>query len=156
MVAAASLCTVSIGAVRWQSQAWPQFVVVTRATPMSTHSVVVKSRFYPNNWPRLDCIIRSVVSKLQIPTKDTLKRIQRIQTLTITWMGDEAALSLWAVWTAGSPALVAFSGDRAADLFSALVVLWRFTDGRLPGNLQSRAMRRSDGRTSAYATSSFC
>ena len=38
-------------------------------------------------------------------------------------MSDEAALSLWAVWTAGSPALVAFSGDRAADLFSALVVL---------------------------------
>jgi len=84
------------------------------------------------------------VSKLQIPTKDTLKRIQRFQTLTIAWMSDEAALSLWAVWTAGSPALVAFSGDRAADLFSALVGTWRFTDGRLPENLQCRAMRRSD------------
>jgi len=28
MVAAASLFTLSIGAVRWQSQTWPQFVVV--------------------------------------------------------------------------------------------------------------------------------
>jgi hypothetical protein len=118
--------------------------------------LLVKSRFYPNNWPRLDCIIRSVVSKLQIPTKDTLKRIQRIQTLTIAWLGDEAALSLWAVWTAGSPALVAFSGDRAADLFSALVVL-----GALPteGYPEIYRVVRCDvvrGITSEYATSSFC
>ena len=47
MVAAASLCTLSIGAVRWQSQAWPQFVVVTRATPMSAHSVVGEIEILP-------------------------------------------------------------------------------------------------------------
>ena len=40
MVAAASLCTVSIGAPRWQSRAWPQLVVVTRIAPMTAHSVV--------------------------------------------------------------------------------------------------------------------
>jgi len=63
---------------------------------------------------------------LQIPTKDTLKRIQRIQTFTIAWMSFEAALSLWAAWTAGSPALAAFGGDSAVELLSAVVVLWSF------------------------------
>ena len=42
-------------------------------------------------------MIPSVVSILQTPTEYTLKHIQRIQTLTIAWMSDEAALSLWAV-----------------------------------------------------------
>jgi divalent metal cation (Fe/Co/Zn/Cd) transporter len=74
----------------------------------------------------VDGIIPSVVSILQIPTKDTLKRIQRVQTLTIAWMSVEAALSLWAAWTAGSPALAAFGGDSTVELLSAAVVLWRF------------------------------
>jgi divalent metal cation (Fe/Co/Zn/Cd) transporter len=67
-----------------------------------------------------------VVSTIQIPTNDTLKRIQRIQTFTIVWMSVEAALSLWAAWTARSPALAAFGGDSAVELLSAAVVLWRF------------------------------
>ena len=40
MAAVASLCALSVGAVRWQSQAWPQLVVVTRVAPMTVHSVV--------------------------------------------------------------------------------------------------------------------
>jgi len=67
-----------------------------------------------------------VVSIVQIPTKDTLRHIQRIQTFTIAWMSTEAALSLWAAWTARSPALAAFGGDSAVELLSAVVVLWRF------------------------------
>jgi divalent metal cation (Fe/Co/Zn/Cd) transporter len=67
-----------------------------------------------------------VVSIVQIPTKDTLKHIQRIQTFTIAWMSAEAALSLWAAWTARSPALAAFGGDSTVELLSAVVVLWRF------------------------------
>jgi divalent metal cation (Fe/Co/Zn/Cd) transporter len=67
-----------------------------------------------------------VVSIGQIPTKDTLKHIQRIQTFTIAWMSAEAALSLWAAWTARSPALTAFGGDSTVELSSAVVVLWRF------------------------------
>ena len=47
MVAAASLFTLSIGAVRWQSQTWPQFVVVTKAIPMSAHSVVGEIEVLP-------------------------------------------------------------------------------------------------------------
>jgi len=62
----------------------------------------------------------------QIPKQDTLRRIQRIQTFTIAWMTVEAAMSLAAAWMARSPALLAFGGDSAIELFSAIVVLWRF------------------------------
>jgi hypothetical protein len=62
-----------------------------------------------------------VASIVQIPTKDTLKSIQRIQTVTIAWMSVEAVLSLWAAWMARSPALVAFGGDSAVELCSAVV-----------------------------------
>ena len=79
-----------------------------------------------SNGRQVDGIIHSVVSILQIPTKDTLKHIQRIQTFTIVWMSVEAALSLWAAWTAHSPSLAAFGGDSAVELLSAAVVLWRF------------------------------
>jgi|SRR5436190_10760861 len=41
-------------------------------------------------------------------------------------MSLEATLSLWAAWTARSPALAAFGGDSAVELLSAVVVLWRF------------------------------
>jgi divalent metal cation (Fe/Co/Zn/Cd) transporter len=62
----------------------------------------------------------------QIPKQDTFRRIQRIQTLTIVWMTVEATVSLTAAWMARSPALLAFGGDSAIELLSAIVVLWRF------------------------------
>jgi divalent metal cation (Fe/Co/Zn/Cd) transporter len=49
-----------------------------------------------------------------------------VQTLTITWMIVEAVVSLFAAWRARSPVLLAFGGDSAIELFSAVVVLWRF------------------------------
>jgi divalent metal cation (Fe/Co/Zn/Cd) transporter len=58
--------------------------------------------------------------------RDAIRSIQRIQTLTIVWMTVEAAVSLDAAWTARSPALLAFGGDSAIELLSAIVVLWRF------------------------------
>jgi divalent metal cation (Fe/Co/Zn/Cd) transporter len=63
---------------------------------------------------------------LKIPTQDTIRRIERIQTVTIVWMTVEAAISLAAAWIARSPALLAFGGDSAIELLSAIVVLWRF------------------------------
>lgn len=63
---------------------------------------------------------------LRIPLQDTIRRIQRIQTVTIVWMTVEAAVSLVAAWMARSPALLAFGGDSAIELLSAIVVLWRF------------------------------
>src|ERR1700751_3517099 len=41
-------------------------------------------------------------------------------------MSAEAAVSLFAAWRARSPALLAFGGDSAIELLSAVVVLWRF------------------------------
>jgi divalent metal cation (Fe/Co/Zn/Cd) transporter len=57
---------------------------------------------------------------------DVLRRILRIQVFTLIWMGLEAAVSLSAAWRAHSPALLAFGGDSAIELVSALVVYWRF------------------------------
>ena len=67
-----------------------------------------------------------MASVLQIASLDAIRRIQRVQTVTITWMSVEAAVSLFAAWRACSPALLAFGGDSAIELFSAAVVLWRF------------------------------
>jgi hypothetical protein len=55
-----------------------------------------------------------------------LRRIQHIQAITIVWMSAEAVLSPFAAWRARSPALLAFGGDSAIELMSAVVVLWRF------------------------------
>jgi len=62
-----------------------------------------------------------------IPRIDLLSRIQRIQSITISWMTVETAVSLFAAWRAASPALFAFGGDSAVELLSAVVVLRRFS-----------------------------
>jgi divalent metal cation (Fe/Co/Zn/Cd) transporter len=67
-----------------------------------------------------------MTSVLQVPTQDTTQLIRRIQTVTIVWMTVEAAVSLSAAWKARSPALLAFGGDSAIELLSAVAVLWRF------------------------------
>jgi divalent metal cation (Fe/Co/Zn/Cd) transporter len=72
---------------------------------------------------RHNCSI--VVSIPQVPI-DAARRIQRVQAITIVWMGAEAAMSLFAAWRARSPALLAFGGDSAIELASAVVVLRRF------------------------------
>ena len=41
-------------------------------------------------------------------------------------MTVETSVSLAAAWMARSPALLAFGGDSAIELLSAIVVLWRF------------------------------
>jgi divalent metal cation (Fe/Co/Zn/Cd) transporter len=91
-----------------------------------------------------------VVSRIQTPTQDTLHRIQRIQAITITWMSVEAALSLWAAWRARSPALAAFGGDSAVELFSAVVVLWRFRTHKSE-YAEQRAARMAGGLLFALA-----
>ena len=67
-----------------------------------------------------------MASVLQIASADAIRRIQRVQIVTISWMSVEAVVSLFAAWRAGIPALLAFGGDSAIELFSAVVVLWRF------------------------------
>jgi len=65
-------------------------------------------------------------SVLPVPTAATLHRVRRIQAVTIAWMSVEAVVSLSAAWMAHSPALMAFGGDSAIELISAVVVYWRF------------------------------
>jgi divalent metal cation (Fe/Co/Zn/Cd) transporter len=67
-----------------------------------------------------------MASVLQIAPPDAIRRIRRVQTVTIAWMSVEAVVSLFAAWRARSPALLAFGGDSTIELFSAVVVLWRF------------------------------
>jgi divalent metal cation (Fe/Co/Zn/Cd) transporter len=82
-----------------------------------------------------------MVSVLQIATPDAIRRIQRVQTLTIAWMSVEAVVSLLAAWRARSPALLAFGGDSTIELFSAVVVLWRFRASAARGDVEKRAAR---------------
>jgi len=68
----------------------------------------------------------SMISTLPIPEQATILRIRRIQSTTIMWMSVETLVSLAAAWIARSPAMLAFGGDSAIELLSAVVVLWRF------------------------------
>ena len=78
---------------------------------------------------------------VQISAESTLRRIQRIQAITIGWMSIEAVVSLWAAWRAKSPALLAFGGDSGIELFSAAIVLWRFRNHLSDENAERRASR---------------
>jgi divalent metal cation (Fe/Co/Zn/Cd) transporter len=82
-----------------------------------------------------------MASVLQIASPDAIRRIQRVQAVTIAWMSVEAVVSLFAAWRARSPALLAFGGDSAIELFSALVVLWRFRASAVHGGAERLAAR---------------
>jgi divalent metal cation (Fe/Co/Zn/Cd) transporter len=90
------------------------------------------------------------VATISIPTQDTLRRIQRVQRITIAWMSVEAALSLWAAFRAHSPTLAAFGGDSGVELLSAVVVLRRFST-RAPEQAERRAAQIAGGLLFALA-----
>src|SRR5260370_30101587 len=58
----------------------------------------------------------------QISAPEVIRRIRQVQVITIAWMSVEAAVSLFAAWRASSPALLAFGGDNAIELFSAVII----------------------------------
>jgi divalent metal cation (Fe/Co/Zn/Cd) transporter len=82
-----------------------------------------------------------MASVLQIASPDAIRRIQRVQTVTIAWMSVEALASLFAACKAQSPALLAFGGDSAIELFSAVVVLCRFRAGAAHRDAERRSAR---------------
>jgi divalent metal cation (Fe/Co/Zn/Cd) transporter len=92
-----------------------------------------------------------MASTLQIAFPDAIRRIQRVQTVTIVWMSVEAAVSLFAAWRATSPALLAFGGDSAIELLSAVVVLWRFRVSDAHEDTERRAARVAGGLLFALA-----
>ena len=79
---------------------------------------------------------------LQIATPDAIHRIRRVHVLTVAWMTVEAVVSLFASWKARSPALLAFGGDSAVELFSAVVVLWGFRAATAHEDVERRAAPR--------------
>jgi divalent metal cation (Fe/Co/Zn/Cd) transporter len=82
-----------------------------------------------------------MASVLQTAYPEAIRRIQRVQTVTIAWMSVEAVVSLFAAWRARSPALLAFGGDSTIELFSAVVVLWRFRASAAHEDVERRAAR---------------
>jgi divalent metal cation (Fe/Co/Zn/Cd) transporter len=82
---------------------------------------------------------------------DVLRRILRIQAFTLIWMCVEAAVSLGAAWRAHSPALLAFGGDSAIELVSALVVYWRFRFHSTETKAERFAARMAGGLLFALA-----
>lgn len=80
---------------------------------------------------------------VSIPQTSTavVRRIRQVQAITIAWMSVEAAVSLFAAWRARSPALLAFGGDSAIELISALVVFWRFHTNATQEHSEHRAAR---------------
>ncbi len=81
-----------------------------------------------------------MVSDSQVPN-DAVRRVQQVQAITIAWMSVEAAISLLSAWRARSPALLAFGGDSAIELLSAVVVLWRFRATVAQERAERRAAR---------------
>src|ERR1017187_8174388 len=78
-------------------------------------------------------------------TPDLLRRVLRLQVLTIAWMTVEAVVALGAAWTARSPALLGFGGDSAIEPFSALIVLWRFLSKSDSADAEKLAARVAGG-----------
>ncbi|HZC23807.1 MAG TPA: cation transporter [Candidatus Binatia bacterium] len=75
----------------------------------------------------------------EIAKPDAVRRIRRIQTITVGWMIVEGAVSLVLAWRAHSPALLVFGGDSAIELLSAIAVLWRFRKGTEAQKAEYRA-----------------
>jgi divalent metal cation (Fe/Co/Zn/Cd) transporter len=84
---------------------------------------------------------RATLFAPQVPTRDTLRRIYRIQALTVFWMSVEAGVSQFAGWQAHSPALLAFGVDSAIEIISAVIVLWRFSVPNPHSQIERRAAR---------------
>jgi divalent metal cation (Fe/Co/Zn/Cd) transporter len=61
-----------------------------------------------------------------LASADAFRRVIRLQILTVAWMSIEVVVALAAAWTAKSSALLGFGSDSAVELFSAMVILWRF------------------------------
>ena len=82
-----------------------------------------------------------MVSTFQIAGQSTVRRVERIQAITIVWMSVETGISLSSAWMARSPALLAFGGDSAVELLSAAVVLWRFRSHAVTDHAERIASR---------------
>ena len=82
-----------------------------------------------------------MMTPLSAVAKKLAAQVRRIQMITLVWMGVEAVVSLEAAWVAHSPALLGFGGDSAVELFSAVIVWWRFSPGAGEEERERRAAK---------------
>jgi divalent metal cation (Fe/Co/Zn/Cd) transporter len=59
------------------------------------------------------------------------RKARLLSWLSLAWMGAEGAIAITAGILAGSIALISFGLDSAIEGFASLVIVWRFTGGRL-------------------------
>ena len=59
------------------------------------------------------------------------RRAKLLSWLSLAWMGAEGAIAIVAGILAGSIALIGFGIDSAIEGFASLVIIWRFSGGRL-------------------------
>lgn len=93
----------------------------------------------------------SMSSTALVDSRLVVRRIIWIQAITIGWMTVEAIFALSAAWRAHSPALLAFGGDSAIELLSAVVVYWRFRSKRGGEQTERLAARITGGLLLALA-----
>jgi divalent metal cation (Fe/Co/Zn/Cd) transporter len=84
-------------------------------------------------------------------SRNVVRRIVWIQAITMGWMTVEAIFALGAAWRAHSPALLAFGGDSAIELLSAVVVYWRFRSKGSDERTEELAARITGGLLFALA-----
>lgn len=82
-----------------------------------------------------------MASAPDLAREELILRARRVQWLSIGWMSVEACVSLLAAWQARSTALLAFGGDSAIELASAVIVLNALRRGSLQPDAERRASR---------------
>jgi divalent metal cation (Fe/Co/Zn/Cd) transporter len=70
------------------------------------------------------------------------RRARRLSWLSLAWMGAEGAIAITAGVLAGSIALVSFGLDSAIEGLASLVIVWRFTGGRLLSHAAERRAQK--------------
>lgn len=87
---------------------------------------------------QLDHAYNNLVSISASPEASRSAAVQHLQIVTVVWMSVEVLVSAAVAARAHSIAILAFGGDSAIELASALVVLFRFSDS---GMAERRAAR---------------
>ena len=76
-----------------------------------------------------DEVVLETMPTQALPKADARGQVARLQRFTMAWMAVELIVAVGSGVAAKSPALVAFGGDSAIELFSAWLVLRRFKAG---------------------------
>jgi divalent metal cation (Fe/Co/Zn/Cd) transporter len=82
----------------------------------------------------LPTVPRAAPQGWRVPSADWLRAAKRARTLSwlsLVWMGLEGGIAITAGVVAGSIALIGFGIDSAIEGVASLVIVWRFTGGRL-------------------------